>query len=245
LKTIVTLLYGDKYNADDVHRIYHDTKQYRHVCIVDDKNKKYLNKNIETLPAGEDETFEKIKVFSHDWHGDCIFLDLDLIVQGSLDKVFRKEPTICYCYWKIKEHVTHGDHKYDSNQVYLKDGNPNAAWMQRWKGLWNSSVMAWSDNNARYIYDHFKKHDQYYMTKYCGDDRFLYHENLFSNVFPRGLIYSWLNGVDSATDVSPRAYQIKPDYPIVLLNGQKSKEQLRQEYYDAFSMHKMGQQIQS
>jgi len=246
LKTIVTLLYGDKYNADDVHRIYQDTKQYNHVCIVDEKNAKYLDKNIHTLPAGDDETFEKIKIFKNNWVGDCLYLDLDVIIQGSIEKLFCKKPTICYCYWKHPDQVTYGDHKYKLGERYVDNGNPLAPWTSKWIGMWNSSVMSWSGNNARYIYDHFEMQDQFYMTKYAGDDRFLYHENLFNNVFPRGLIYSWQFGVDFKTDKSPRAYQWKPDYPLILLNStHETKEELRQKYYDAFSLHEMGQQVQS
>ena len=107
--------------------------------------------------------------------------------------------------------------------------------------MYNSSVMAWRDNEARYIYDTFAKQDQYYMTKYCGDDRFLYHENILGSVFPRGLIYSFLGGVDVETDSSPRSHQILPEYPIVLLNGQDEvNHNLRQKYNDALSLHKMG-----
>jgi hypothetical protein len=55
------------------------------------------------------------------------------------------------------------------------------------------------------------------------------------------LIYSFLGGVDVESDTSPRAHQIKPDYPVVLLNGQNEVNyNLRQKYYDALSLHKMG-----
>jgi hypothetical protein len=68
----------------------------------------------------------------------------------------------------------------------------------------------------------------------------LYHEKLFDNVFPRGLVYSFVAGVDFDTDTSPRGYKIKPEYPLVLMNGPIPKDELRKKYYDALSLHKMG-----
>lgn len=242
MRTVITLKFGDKYTSNDVNYIYDNSNIYRHVCITDDPTG--LNSNIEIMPidSGADGCWEKIKIFKHDWVGDCLYLDLDVIIQGSLDRLFNhcSTPTICYCYWKNKNTHETKNKRYQQKMRYLGDGLPTDPWMQKWKGLYNSSVMVWSGNDARYIYDHFEKNDEYFMTKYCGDDRFLYHENMFNNVFPKGLIYSLVGGVDFDTDVSPRGYQIKPDYPIVLLNGNKPKEELRKKYYDALSLHEMG-----
>lgn len=242
MKTVITILYGNKYSVEDVHYIYEKTKEYRHVCLVDKQNSKLLNKKIQQIRIEEPEGhWEKIKLFKNDWEGDCLYLDLDVIIQGSLDKLFEygNKPTICYTYWKSPNHVTE-DHRYRLGQDYFGEGDVTDPLKQKWKGMYNSSVMVWKDNEARYIYEHFENNDQYYMTKYCGDDRFLYHEKLFDQTFPKGLIYSWEYGVDFDTDISPRGYQIKPDYPIVLLNGHKPKEELRKKYYDALSLHKVG-----
>ena len=243
MKTVVTVLYGKKYSADDVHYIYEKTKQYSHVCIVDDENSKHLNKNIKQIRIEEpDGHWEKIKLFKNNWQGDCLYLDLDVIIQGSLDKLFDhcSKPTICYCYWKASWDTSENK-VYDRPKRYKEDdGSDTVPWTYKWLGLWNSSVMAWNGNDARYIYDYFEDNDQYFMTKYCGDDRFLYHEKLFDNVFPRGLMYSFVAGVDFDIDTSPRGYKIKPEYPIVLMNGPISKDELRKKYYDALSLHEMG-----
>ena len=243
MKTIVTLLYGDKYNADDVHRIYDATKQYHHTCIVDEQNAKHLRPEIKQILIEDPEGhWEKIKMFKNDWVGDCLYLDLDVIIQGSLDRLFVHclQPTICFTYWKDNS-MTTTNRRHNPDSRYRGEGSENDPWMQKWKGMYNSSVMAWRDNEARYIYNTFAKQDQYYMTKYCGDDRFLYHENILGSVFPRGLIYSFLGGVDVETDSAPRSHQILPEYPIVLLNGQDEvNHNLRQKYNDALSLHKMG-----
>ena len=48
MKTILTLKYGDKYDADDVNSIYECTKgKYNYVCVTDDP--KDLDPNIGIL----------------------------------------------------------------------------------------------------------------------------------------------------------------------------------------------------
>lgn len=214
MNTVITLLYGEKYNVNDVHHIYEASKQYNHVCFVDEKNIGQLRPEINPILITDiDGTFEKIKLFQHDL-GNCLYLDLDIIIQGSLDPFFAycDEPTICETYWKS------------------------------FGGRFNSSVIAYNSKDVKHIYEKFSSNSDYIMTKYSdNDDWFLYHEDLIHRTFPRGLIYSFLFGVDERYDTSPRAYQIKKDYPIVLLNGQKETTvDLKQKYYDALSLHKMG-----
>ena len=213
MNTVVTLLYGEKYNANDVHDIYDASKQYNHVCFVDEKNIDQLRPEINPILITDiDGNFEKIKLFQHDL-GNCLYLDLDVIVQGNLDPLFAycDEPTICETYWKS------------------------------FGSKFNSSVISYNSKDVKHIYEKFSSNSDYIMTKYCdNDDWFLYHEHMIHRTFPRGLIYSFLFGVDEQEDVSPRAYQIK-DYPIVLLNGQKETQvDLKQKYYDTLSLHKMG-----
>lgn len=232
MKTILTLIYGSKYNADDVHRIYNATNgKYNYVCLADEENAKHLRQEITVIPLDPELEghWHKINMFNVDIPGKVLYLDLDVIIQNSLEKFFdfSFHPTICYCYWKsTEEHITY-DNAYPISF--------------KWLGMYNSSVMTWQDNNAKYIYDMFMQNPEYYMTKYWGDDRFLFHEDTKMNIFPKKMMYSFIAGVDHNTDVSPRAFQIKPEYPIVLLNGQEeTTENLRQKYYDALSMHKMG-----
>ena len=217
MKTILTLLYGSKYNADDVHRIYNATNgKYNYVCLADEKNAKHLRQEITVIPLDPELEghWHKVGLFNINGLGDVLYLDLDIVIQGSVDKLFEfcKTPTICRTYWK------------------------------NFGGEYNSSVMAWRGSDTQHIYNTFIENPDYYRVKYIdNDDWFLYNEKLITSVFPKGLIYSFLFGVDIETDISPRAFQIKPEYPIVLLNGQQeTTENLRQKYYDALSMHKMG-----
>jgi|TARA_B100001094_G_C17806248_1_gene611575 hypothetical protein len=217
LKTILTLLYGDKYTVDDVHRIYDATNgKYNYVCLTDSDHAHLLRPeiNVEFINKDFESHWKKIQLFSLTNIGKVLYLDLDIVIQSDIDVFFKysKHPTVCQTYWK------------DFGSKF------------------NSSVMTWNSKDCGYIFYHWLENPYYYMTKYNdNDDWFLYHEKLIQHTFPKGMIYSFLCGVDQETDTSPREFQIKPEYPIVLLNGQdETKVNLRQKYYDAFSMHKMG-----
>ena len=215
MKTILTLKYGDKYTADDVNRIYLDTNgKYNYVCVTD--NPEGLRSDIYTIPIdGEPEGhWEKVKLFQYRF-GKTLYLDLDVAIQKDIGHLFEyldKHPMICYTYWKREDFPYHKDKRWSYN--YLSN--------------FNSSVMLWED--ARHIYEYWKKDQDYYMVKYAGDDRFLFHENFTFEHWPEGEIYSFrFDG-----------HKYKPDATIALLNGQAYFPELVTEYYDELRVHQMG-----
>lgn len=215
MKTILTLKYGDKYTADDVNRIYLDTNgKYNYVCVTD--NPEGLRSDIYTIPIdGEpDGHWEKVKLFQYHF-GQTLYLDLDVVIQKDIGHLFEyldKHPMICYTYWKREDFPYHKDKRWSYN--YLSN--------------FNSSVMLWED--ARHIYDYWKKDQDYYMVKYAGDDRFLFHEDFTFEHWPEGEIYSFrFDG-----------HKYKPDATIALLNGQADFPELVTEYYDELRVHQMG-----
>lgn len=215
MKTILTLKYGDKYTSDDVNRIYTDTNgKYNYVCVTD--NPEGLRSDIYTIPIdGEPEGhWEKVKLFQYHF-GKTLYLDLDVVIQKDIGHLFEyldKHPMICYTYWKREDFPYHKDKRWSYN--YLSN--------------FNSSVMLWED--ARHIYEYWKKDQDYYMVKYAGDDRFLFHEDFTFEHWPEGEIYSFrFDG-----------HKYKPDATIALLNGQADFPELVTEYYDELRVHQMG-----
>lgn len=215
MKTILTLKYGDKYTSDDVNRIYTDTNgKYNYVCVTD--NPEGLRSDIYTIPIdGEPEGhWEKVKLFQYHF-GKTLYLDLDVVIQKDIGHLFDyldKHPMICYTYWKREDFPYHKDKRWSYN--YLSN--------------FNSSVMLWED--ARHIYEYWKKDQDYYMVKYAGDDRFLFHEDFTFEHWPEGEIYSFrFDG-----------HKYKPDATIALLNGQADFPELVTEYYDELRVHQMG-----
>ena len=218
------LLYGDKYWFDDVNRIVAATEgRYKYTVFTD--NPKKLRKDglypeVNTVEIDPDlGTFNKIIMFNHSLEGQCLYLDLDIVIQKpNLDLFFRGiSPYICKTYWKPDGFEQGGDY--------------------------NSSVISWSCYNLYSVYEHFMKDPEYYITKYEGnDDRYLFfeHENKFYE-FENGLIYSYMYGIDHKTDRSPRGRKYRENPSICLLNGQERFDfDLRADYYTHFSNNKMG-----
>ncbi len=204
MKTILTLKYGTKYSSEDVNRIYNSIESgYNHVCITD--NPVGLNANIKTIPLPKnlDGHWYKLWMYSLDNLGDIIYLDLDVRIQKNVSELFNFVdivPTICYTYWK------------DDEFPNLDPGKHS----MRFLSNYNSSVVLWKSGTTKGIWELFESNLDYYMVKYYGDDRFLWHENLNFNVFPKGLIYSFTFGADI---LDRTKFLIRRSYIIALLNG--------------------------
>lgn len=100
--TVLCMKWGVKFHADYVNRLYravtrHLTLPHRFVCLTDDN--KGLVAGIETFPIpampvdirGPERGWTKILTFGeqlYDLRGQCLFLDLDVLITGSLDAFF-------------------------------------------------------------------------------------------------------------------------------------------------------------
>lgn len=215
MNTILTLKYGTKYTSNDVNSIYEKTRPYNFVCVTD--NPEGLNPNIQVIPiTWEIEGhWEKVKLMRYNNLGSVLYLDLDIRIQKNVDNFFKmldKNPMICYTYWK------------PNDLAFIKSKD----WSYNYLSNYNSSVMMWQD--ATHIYNYWKENSDYYMVKYAGDDRFLFHEGFTFEHFPEGEVYSfWFDGG-----------KIKPQATIALLNGQESIEENIAKHYDELYLHQMG-----
>lgn len=215
METILTLKYGDKFSSEDVNILHRACGgAYNFVCVTDDPSG--LNSDIKVIYIDWEIEghWEKVKLFRYADLGKVLYLDLDVRIQKPIDHLFKYStnvPVICYTYWKDKDFPYHKDDRWSYN--YLSN--------------FNSSVMMWED--ARHIYDCWLENQDYYMVKYAGDDRFLFHENFTFSHFSEGEIYSFVY-CGSKYD---------PDCCIALLNGQEQFPNLVKKY-DEICMHQMG-----
>jgi len=215
MNTILTLKYGNKYTSNDVNSIYEKTRPHNFVCVTD--NPEGLDPNIQVIPiTWEIEGhWEKVKLMRYNNLGSVLYLDLDIRIQKNVDNFFKmldKTPMICYTYWK------------PNDLAFIKSKD----WSYNYLSNYNSSVMMWQD--ATHIYNYWKENSDYYMVKYAGDDRFLFHEGFTFEHFPEGEVYSfWFDGG-----------KIKPKATIALLNGQESIEENIAKHYDELYLHQMG-----
>ena len=143
-------------------------------------------------------------MFSQIGLGDVLYLDLDIRIQKNIDHLWNyldERPTIVYTYWKNKEFPEYMGETQD----------------MRYLSNYNSSVMLWKEGTGKYIWEHFNTNPDYFMVKYFGDDRFLWHETFGLNHFPKGEMYSFVYGADYYGDNTSFKYQ--PEFTIALLNG--------------------------
>lgn len=206
MKTILMLKYGTKYSKEDVDRIINATgRKYNYMCITDDTDLDPIVKTI-PLPEGIDGHWIKVWMYGLRDLGEVLYLDLDIRIQKNIDHFWNyidQVPTICYTYWKNKEFPDYVGETH--SMKYLSN--------------YNSSVILWRSGSpgAMRIWNIFESDMDYYMVKYWGDDRYLWHENITMNTFPKNEVYSFVYGADYYGDNKSHTY--REDYTIALLNG--------------------------
>jgi len=187
---------GDKYSSDYVYKLKsaverHLSFRHRFYCITDKTHLYPFAIQADDLPG----YWNKISIFKH--KGRCLYFDLDVIIHGSIDSL-------------ITDHIFYQINpvwKNPSKAKYIKD-RPDIG-----TSFTNSSVMAWSEELE--IYDKFMKDPEYYMFKYDGDDRFLYHETRH-DTFDTGKIYSYRDGAHWQNDNDKFKY--RRDYSVALFH---------------------------
>lgn len=205
------LKYGKKYTADDVNRIVYETGgNYSYTLLTDDSSNLDPRINVIPLPENVEGHWFKVWMFSLRNLGDILYLDLDVRIQKNIDHLWNyidETPTIVYTYWKNKEFP-----EYEGENHAMK-----------YLSNYNSSVLLWKSGspNATKIWEIFESNIDYYMVKYWGDDRFLWHEDIELNIFPKGEFYSFVYGADFyGIDDDNTSFKYRPNYTIALLNGQ-------------------------
>ena len=220
MKTILTLKYGDKYDANAVNSIYEHTEgKYNYVCVTDDP--KNLDPNIQVIYM-EDEPdpgcMEKINLFKYNDLGTILYLDLDVRIQKPIDHLFdlyNKNPLIIWTWWKDKGIKQMNIHDFPYRSDFPLSN-------------FNSSVMLWED--LTHIYEYYTKKKDEYIVKYPnGDDTFLYHEGFTFEHLPEHEVYSYL--------FAGRKY--RPEYSICILNGLDHWPEIEKEY-DELCLHQVG-----
>jgi hypothetical protein len=168
-KTIICMKWGTRYGPDYVNRLYRAvlrniTGPLRFVCFTDDGSQ--LAQGIEVqplprinLPASYQWTpWRKLSCWQYplaDLEGDVLFLDIDLVVAGSLDDLFAFAP---------------GEYCVIEN------------WTQKGQGIGNTSAYRFPAGKYQGIFEIFdanpmqvlKEHriEQQYISKYIPNQRF-------------------------------------------------------------------------
>ena len=161
--------WGTRYGADFANRLYsmvkrHVTGDLRFVCFTDDATG--LDDGIEALPLPEMDLPErvawspwrKVSLWQEplaDLQGDALFLDLDIVVTGSLDDLFDYSP---------------GDYCVIHN------------WTQPFEKVGNTSVFRFPIGKHNHIFDDMAADPQKILSKYKIEQQYISGE-IASQVF--------------------------------------------------------------
>ena len=163
---IVTLKWGSLYGPEYVNRLKvgisrNFNRSFRFLCFTDDV--RGIDESIETFPLPNLNVPKRLypsqwlKIFLledglGDMEGDCLFLDLDLIITGSLDCFFDYMPE--------KRCIIHN--WLQKQQVFKR--RPN---------IGNSSVFRWRANTTQIIVDKFHSEVDWAISNFRTEQEYL------------------------------------------------------------------------
>lgn len=193
---------------------------FRFYCYTEDPKGIRQEANIIEIPKDNELEvwWNKLALFQKGmFDGTCLFLDLDVVIQKNIDHLLNYLDLKCLTkvrsYWKNENKTTFSINYDDLKSSYDMTNN--------------SSVMLWKADSLCDIWNHFMINPEYYMLKYRGIDRFIYHEGFETKNFPRGEIYSRLFGFDlenGGPRITENGYDLYKDdnYPICIFNSYES-----------------------
>lgn len=163
---IVTLKWGDRYGPDFVNRLYRAidrnlTRPFRFLCFTD--NGDGLRPEIEAHPlppialpeSHQRTTWLKLGLFMDglaDMEGDCMFLDLDLLIVENIDCFFDYMPgKRCIIHnWVLGHHI-----------------------FKKRPDVGNSSVFRWRAGTTQFIVDKFYAEAEWAMANFKPPQTYL------------------------------------------------------------------------
>ena len=153
MQQIICMKWGLRYSASYVNRLYnsilrHTNRKTQLICFTD--NKVGINKNVICKPIPkislpkhmETSPWKKLSIWQSPLEpllGDVLFLDLDLVITGNLDRFF--------------------DYKKDQFCVIEN-------WTQVGLGIGNTSCFKFPVGKYKKIFDDFQKNPELYFKKY-------------------------------------------------------------------------------
>lgn len=175
-KTVLCVKHGNKYKSEYANRLFNmvsrnTTQKFRFVCLTDDTQG--LDKKIKDIKLPKDLSgwWCKPYMFSSELpvDGTILYLDLDLVISGSLDKLWDFSP---------------------NNWCIIRD------FVRKMRPKWqkyNSSVIKFRKNELNFIWENFKKNRNTIQKKYLGDQDYLYaiSETLPPTFWPDNWIMSY------------------------------------------------------
>jgi len=167
---IVCLKWGDKYSPAYVNKLYGMVKRnitvpFTFHCMTEQTSGVVPEINILPLPdMGLHGWWYKLYLFNNEFYGlsgELLFLDLDIVITGSLDEVVMHEP---------------------GRFCIASDGRP---------GKYNSSVMRFKIGSMSFIWDSFIYQQESIIRELHGDQDWIQRLILAAEVYPFPLVVSY------------------------------------------------------
>jgi len=161
MKQIVCMKWGDKYPAEYVDKLYgmvarHITPPFRFVCMTD--RPEGIRPEVECLPCPtvpvppphNNRGWRKVSLWNDSlsgMEGDWLYLDLDVVVTGTLDDFFEYEPQLSY--------------------IVMQN------WTQPGKGIGNTSVFRFRVGSHPYLLHELVAHHDVLIPRYRNSQTYI------------------------------------------------------------------------
>lgn len=195
---VLFVKFEHKYSPYEVNSLYNKLSKFgphhTYYCYTDDPVG--LDKNIIPIPAVKPtlrKWWNKLQMFNKDFpvKGKNLYFDIDVNIVDNpftiVDSVDWDTISIVDCHWKTRyiEERFDNEHNFDCDI--------------------NSSVILWDSNSTKVhnIWDSFANSPfkDYYLRKYKGIDRYIYHEGFEYNRIDSSFIRSYVNEPDKKAPI--------------------------------------------
>lgn len=226
---VVCLKWGTKYAPDYVNRLYgmvarNLDEEFQFHCMTE--NVEGIREEVDILPLPElglQGWWYKLYLFKKDFFGltgDVLFLDLDVVITGSLDAIIN---------YKRDQFCISPDEKL---------------------GDYNSSVMRFKLGSMPYVWDSFWFQKETVVNKLHGDQDWIQHVCLDANIYPKPFVVSFKYDCDSRAKFGGGALgrwlrkmgffrpvkeaSLPLNTSVVLFHGKPDPEDVMNESYDKY-----------
>tara|TARA_B100000809_G_C15124168_1_gene525507 strand:- start:2461 stop:3078 length:618 start_codon:yes stop_codon:yes gene_type:complete len=173
----------------------HITIPFNFYCLTEDKEG--IDSDVIIIPIQYDLKiwWNKLAMFEKgfgDLKGQCLYFDLDIVIQKDIECFIKKHFHKIHCYWKNPNMV-------ESDKEVKKRNTIN-----------NSSIMSWTANDEllNEVWQEFIEEKEWFLELYRGIDRYMDWEFPYLiNSYDRNLVYSYREGADWYTDTEPFTYR--------------------------------------
>ena len=147
------------------------------------------------------------------YQGKWCYLDLDVIIQGSINDLdeLALKPRIIYVKWD--------NPKREHERLFIDIRGT----------LYNSSVMCWNRDQCEHIFwDALDSDQQIFRTFFKGTDNYHYwRQKEFWNNIPYEWVYSWNRGMTHPTDLETHKYRKEPKFCLFNVDSHNNKGQIK------------------